>query len=291
MKLADILYQLALADTKEQQLAALREAMKSAALTATQQGAISSRIAQLAVRPSQARELRPMPAAAVSCPELTVADPGPRPELPGAQWERVMDWIDGWRHEEQLAEAEMVLPGPMLLHGPTGTGKTTLIRYIAGLVKDRTVFVADGHAVMDSHLGGTGKTLDRITRSVAAGRGILVFEEVDGIASVRGLGGSSVSGEVDRITIALMRLMDLNKLPIIATTNRTDALDPALLRRFEYKVEFPEATAAQKAEVLRRILSAEPEPELLGIPLAQAVAEASRQKRRKFIASLKPELA
>lgn len=114
-----------------------------------------------------------------------------------------------------------------------------LARYIAYKAELPFVYVRFSN-LLDSYLGKTQENVGRIFDYARANPCVLCFDELDAIGGKRG-DRADVS-EMSRVTIALMQELDRmhNKTIIIATTNRFDKLDPALIRRLPYQHEmFP----------------------------------------------------
>ncbi len=72
------------------------------------------------------------------------------------------------------------------------------------------------------------------------------------------------SWEVTQVNEMLVA-MESHPLPFACTTNAFDALDPATLRRFLFKVGFRPMTADQIATAFRRIFAVEPPRDLLAV--------------------------
>jgi len=132
-----------------------------------------------------------------------------------------------------LAEKNIRYMPSLLLHGESGTGKTTLAKYIAykaGL----PFYYVNFSFLLGQYLGETQKSLGRIFEFVRKTPCVFCFDELDAVALKRG--ASSDVGEMNRVVIALMQELDRvqNDNIIIATTNRFDSIDPALHRRFSH---------------------------------------------------------
>jgi SpoVK/Ycf46/Vps4 family AAA+-type ATPase len=125
----------------------------------------------------------------------------------------------------------------LLLHGPSGCGKTLASYVIAGELNKMMVVVNLG-AIVSSKLGETSKNLAKIFRRAAAEDCIIFIDEFDSLGKVRDY--SQDHGEMKRVVNTILQLFDY--LPqsniVIAATNQKDMLDDALLRRFDFSIEF-----------------------------------------------------
>ena len=132
----------------------------------------------------------------------------------------------------------------MLLFGKPGTGKTQAARYISSETGLPLVTVRlDG--VISSYLGSTSKNLRMLFDFVQRTPCILFLDEFDAIAKVRD--DSNELGELKRVVNTLLQNIDSieSSIPIIAATNHEHLLDPAVWRRFDYKIrmKLPDAAA------------------------------------------------
>lgn len=144
-----------------------------------------------------------------------------------------------YRTAQTLDEAGIAYAPTVMLHGASGCGKTELARYIAYKIGLPFVYVSFS-GLVDSLLGKTQQNIGLIFNFIRQHPCVLCFDEIDAVGMARGQVGDV--GEMNRIVIALMQEMDRipNSNIIIATTNRFDQLDKALIRRFNFIEEvFP----------------------------------------------------
>jgi AAA family ATPase len=136
-------------------------------------------------------------------------------------------------------------PKGILLHGPPGTGKTHLARAIASATNS-SVLVINGPELSSAYHGETESKLRSVfeeakTKSPC----IVVLDEIDALVPKREEGGG---GEVEkRVVATLLTLLDgmdeeedggKGHVVVIGTTNRPNAIDPALRRPGRFDKEF-----------------------------------------------------
>jgi len=158
-------------------------------------------------------------------------------------------WDDGVRHalgqilSERRHNAELIEQGlsptrSIIFTGPPGVGKTLAARWIAGELR-RPLLTLDLSAVMSSFLGRTGANVRHVLDYAKGIDGVLLLDEIDSIAKRRD--DVTDVGELKRLVTVL--LQEIDDWPstglLIAATNHSDLLDPAVWRRFEMRVDFP----------------------------------------------------
>jgi len=138
------------------------------------------------------------------------------------------------------------------MHGPSGTGKTMLAKAVATESEANFISVK-GPELLSKWVGESERGVREIFRRARqAAPCVVFFDEVDSVAPVRGLGGDSMVTE--RVVSQLLTEMDgissLSGVVTIAATNRSDMIDPALLRpgRFDriVYVPLPDKTTRKK---------------------------------------------
>ncbi len=137
-----------------------------------------------------------------------------------------------------LLEAGLDPTRTVLFTGPPGVGKTLAARWIAHET-GRPLLTLDLSAVMSSYLGRTGSNLRHVLDYAKSVKCVLLLDELDAVAKRRDDFGEI--GELKRLVTVL--LQELDDWPhsglLIAATNHSGLLDPAVWRRFEQQVDFP----------------------------------------------------
>ncbi|XP_047064063.1 cell division control protein 48 homolog B-like [Lolium rigidum] len=190
----------------------------------------------------------------------------------------------GWRAEDAIAGNRMALqalrelvvypflyaresrllglkwPRGLLLYGPPGTGKTSLVQAIVRECNAHLTMI-EPYSVHKPHAGEGERFLREAFAEAysqaSQGRPAIIFiDELDAICPRR----DSKREQGSRIVGQLLTLMDGNKksskkLPhvvVVASTNRVDAIDPALRRpgRFDSEIEVSVPTVEERVQIL-----------------------------------------
>nr|WP_276521645.1 ATP-binding protein [Shewanella sairae] len=125
----------------------------------------------------------------------------------------------------------------VLFEGPPGVGKTYSAKWIAQSL-GLPLYILDLASVMNSHLGKTGNNIKEVFQYISDKKCILLLDEFDAIAKKRD--DASDVGELKRLVTVLLQALDhqSDSSLIIAATNHSELLDPAVWRRFEKKLSF-----------------------------------------------------
>ncbi|MDP8975654.1 MAG: ATP-binding protein [Actinomycetota bacterium] len=138
----------------------------------------------------------------------------------------------------------------VLLYGPPGCGKTTAAEALAAEI-DRPIVVVRLDAVISSYLGETASNLRRLIEYANDGPFVVLFDEFDALGKVRD--DPTEHGEIKRVVNAFLQMLDAydGASLILAATNHEQLLDPAMWRRFDDVIEFPQPTVHQARQLLR----------------------------------------
>lgn len=144
-----------------------------------------------------------------------------------------------------------------LFQGPPGTGKTETAKHVARIL-ERDLFAVEFSEVIDSKLGQTSKNIVSLFREINGfanpGRVVVLFDEIDALAMDRN--NSRDVREMGRATSTFLRELDNmnDQVVLIATTNMFDALDKAMVRRFDSTIDFSRYTRDDLLEVATTLL-------------------------------------
>jgi transitional endoplasmic reticulum ATPase len=145
-------------------------------------------------------------------------------------------------------------PKGIILHGPPGTGKTLIARALANEVGAH-VSVISGPEVYSKWYGKTEQTLRNVFEdAVKNAPSIVVIDELDALVPRR---EKAHGDQEQRIVATFLTQMDglkeMRDVVVLGTTNRIDAIDPALRRggRFECEVHIGVPDVAGRQEILR----------------------------------------
>jgi transitional endoplasmic reticulum ATPase len=158
------------------------------------------------------------------------------------------------RYPDLYAKLGHTMPKGVLMHGPSGTGKTLLAKAVATESEANFISVR-GPELLSKWVGESERGIREIFRRARqAAPCVVFFDEVDSIAPTRGMGGDSMVTErvVSQLLTELDGIQALSGVVVIAATNRADMIDPALLRpgRFDKIVFVPMPDKAARQRIL-----------------------------------------
>jgi transitional endoplasmic reticulum ATPase len=178
-------------------------------------------------------------------------------EVPNVKWDEVggllevkdelkesVEWPLKYSHLYKKAGIRPV--NGILLYGPPGCGKTLLAKAVA-TESEINFITVKGPEVFSKWVGESERAIRELFRKARlAAPSIIYFDEMDAIAANRGggmgMGNSSVGMQVvNQILVEMDGIEDRKGIVIMASTNRPDILDPALMRpgRFDRLVYVP----------------------------------------------------
>ncbi|MBX6342156.1 MAG: AAA family ATPase, partial [Thermomicrobiaceae bacterium] len=190
------------------------------------------------------------PVSAVERPRLTFADVAGLREVK----EELQEIVAFLRNPERFARMGARMPRGVLLAGPPGTGKTLLARAVAGEA-GVPFFAISAAQFVEVYVGvGAKRVRDLFAEARRHAPAIVFIDEVDAIGRRRGDTQSHQEYEqtLNQLLVELDGFHQRQAVVVIGATNRSDILDPALLRpgRFDRRVEMPLPDRAERAAIL-----------------------------------------
>lgn len=156
------------------------------------------------------------------------------------------------RSREALERHGLTPRRRLLLHGPPGSGKTMSAQAIAGELQLPIARVRL-EVLFSRYMGETAGTLTDIFAEATRLRAVYLFDEFDALGSQRS-GGADV-GEMRRVVGTFLQLLDADKSSslFIAASNVPQAIDNALIRRFDDVLQFLPPSNASRVDLLKRL--------------------------------------
>jgi SpoVK/Ycf46/Vps4 family AAA+-type ATPase len=148
-------------------------------------------------------------------------------------------------------------PNGILLYGPPGTGKTTIAKSIAQRFQDECYFIHISPEMIENKYYGEGlKQLTAIfSLATKVKPCVLFFDEIDGFMSKRsGMDQTHTNTMKTSFLTCMDSLQDEWNVLLIATTNRKECLDPALLRRLDVQLNMGLPSLIDKTSFLKKYI-------------------------------------
>ncbi|HHN46961.1 MAG TPA: ATP-dependent metallopeptidase FtsH/Yme1/Tma family protein [Planctomycetes bacterium] len=156
--------------------------------------------------------------------------------------EEVAEIVEFLKEPERFRRLGARVPRGVLLVGSPGSGKTLLAKAIAGEA-GVPFFSISGSDFVEMFVGvGASRVRDLFLQAKQHAPSIIFLDEIDAVGRRRGAGLGGGHDEREQTLNAILVEMDgfdtSDQVIIIASTNRPDVLDPALLRpgRFDRRV-------------------------------------------------------
>lgn len=170
----------------------------------------------------------------------------------GKQQKELFEKIEkGVNTTTKLLEYGIPYMNSTLIFGEPGTGKTEFAKYTAYKLGLPYAYLNFSYLI-ESYMGKTAQNLQRVFDYCKGQKCVLMLDEIDCIGLSR-RNDTGADGELGRTTIALMQALDslVDWQIVIATTNRQDRLDKALLRRFQRHAQFEKYGRDEEIQMIR----------------------------------------
>jgi ATPase family protein associated with various cellular activities (AAA) len=158
--------------------------------------------------------------------------------------------LERWGYQRHLGISRGVAG---LYSGEPGTGKTMAASVVASELGLELVRI-DLSAVVSKYVGETEKNLGRIFDEAQDAHAMLLFDEADSLFGKR----TELKSAQDRfanleVNYILQRMETFDGVSVL-TTNAEAAIDPALQRRLNFRIRFPEPEAEERVRLWRQLL-------------------------------------
>lgn len=159
----------------------------------------------------------------------------------------------GLRYDPALTNTDIDIPpliaglernrkGALCFYGAPGTGKTALAHYLAEVVK-LPLLIRRASDVIDKYVGESEKNIAAMFAEAQQQGGILLLDEADSLLADRRQ--AHAYWEISQVNELLSQMEAFTGI-FICTTNLMSHLDPAAMRRFDFKVRFDYLTPDQR---------------------------------------------
>lgn len=171
--------------------------------------------------------------------------------------EELEDVIKFLKNPKKFQKLGGKLPKGVLLYGAPGTGKTLLAKAVAGEA-GVSFFSASASEFVEMFVGvGAARVRDLFDQAKKNSPAIIFIDELDAVGRRRfaGIGGGHDEREqtLNQLLIELDGFESKQGIILMASTNRPDVLDPALIRpgRFDRHISVPAPDLKGREEILK----------------------------------------
>ena len=170
--------------------------------------------------------------------------------------QELQEFVEFLKQPDRFLSIGAKVPKGVMLTGAPGTGKTLLARAVAGEAKV-PFFSISGSEFVEMFVGvGASRVRDLFSMAKKAAPAIVFIDEIDAVGRTRGsgLGGGNDEREqaLNQILVEMDGFEQTDKVIVLASTNRPDILDNALLRpgRFDRKIVIDLPDIKERKEIL-----------------------------------------
>ena len=171
--------------------------------------------------------------------------------------EELQEIVTFLKNPQRFTKVGARIPTGVLLVGPPGTGKTLLARAVAGEA-GVPFFTISGSDFVEMFVGvGASRVRDLFDQAKKNAPAIVFIDEIDAVGRQRGAGMGGGHDEREQTLNQLLVEMDgfthNEGVIVMAATNRSDILDPALLRpgRFDRRIVVNYPDVKGREEILK----------------------------------------
>jgi len=158
-------------------------------------------------------------------------------------------------HPEVYTKANTKPAKGILLTGEPGSGKTLLAKAIAKEAEVNFIAVS-GPELLSKYIGESERGVREVFKKARqAAPCILFFDEIEALVPKRGkmMGDQVTERVVSQFLTEMDGIEELKGVMVLASTNRPDLIDPALLRpgRFDFVLKLPKPDSKAREEIFK----------------------------------------
>ena len=169
----------------------------------------------------------------------------------------LVEMVDYFHATDKYTRLGAKLPHGVLLVGPPGTGKTLLAKAVAGEA-NVPFYSISGSDFVEMYVGVGASRVRSLFKTAKQNAPCLIFiDEIDAVGRQRGsgIGGGNDEREqtLNELLVEMDGFEDNNGVIVMAATNRSDVLDPALTRpgRFDRSITVDLPDKAGRCAILK----------------------------------------
>lgn len=147
----------------------------------------------------------------------------------------------------------------ILLYGPPGVGKTMMAKALANTLGVKLIMLSGAEILYKGYEGAVAAVKEVFNRARENKPAIILLDEIDAIAPRREAYKSEGNKVVNQLLTEMDGIRTLRDVVVIATTNRIEDVDPALLRpgRFDKVVFMPLPNRDERRDIFEKYLGKE----------------------------------
>ena len=149
----------------------------------------------------------------------------------------------------EICQIEPILKA--CLHGPSGTGKTAFVHYLAERL-NKKIIARKASDILEPYVGQTEQRLANMFQEAEQTDGLLFLDEADSFLQSRSR--ARHTWEITKVNELLVQMENYRGL-FFCATNLMETLDNAVFRRFDLKVRFDFLKSEQAWELFQKILA------------------------------------
>lgn len=165
----------------------------------------------------------------------------------------ISEFVQFVRSADTLTQHGVGVSPTLLLYGPPGCGKTEIGKLLSAKLQ-LPLITARLDSLVSSYLGSTAKNIRHLFDHAMSRPCVLFLDELDAIAKLRD--DRHELGELKRVVVSLLQNIDAlnNQTILVGATNHEHLLDPAVWRRFAFKVKVELPNTEQRYRLFHMFL-------------------------------------